>query len=346
MSDIIIIPAYQPDELLISLLEEIHTCSDAEILVVNDGSSPDKEDLFRQAASYAVVLEHSRNLGKGQAVKTALSYIKEHRPEAGIVIADADGQHRAADILLLLMNSRKYPDSLILGVRTFHQRVPLRSRLGNQITRKVFHLLTGVPLKDTQTGLRAFSSELIPRLLDIPGSRYEYETNMLMTLAREHIPIREIPIETVYFEGNPSSHFRVLHDSVSIYGNMLKFVSSSLVCFFVDYGLFQLFLLVTRSLGYLHAPVISNIAARLVSASLNYRLNKSLVFCHQGDYLKTGLRYAVLASGILLVNTFLLTCLIGRTGISSWTAKLIVELALFLFSFLIQHFRIFPAQQI
>lgn len=341
MTDIIIIPAYQPDETLICLLEELHTCSQADILVINDGSSPDKNEIFRQAASYAMVLIHSRNQGKGQAIKTALSYIKEHFSDAGIVLADADGQHRTADILLLLRNCRKYPDTLILGVRSFHRRIPLRSRLGNEITRRVFHLMTGVALKDTQTGLRAFTSALIPRLLEIPGSRYEYETNMLMAFAREHLPIRQIPIETVYFEGNPSSHFRVLHDSVSIYGNMLKFISSSLVCFIVDYGLFQLILLLTGSLGYLHAPAISNIAARLVSAALNYRLNKSLVFRHQGDHVKTGLQYAALASGILLVNTCLLTYLLRLPGMSSWTAKFIVELTLFLFSYLIQQFKIF-----
>lgn len=341
MDDIIIIPAYQPDETLISLLEEINACSQAKILVINDGSSPDKADIFLRVATYAKVLIHSRNQGKGQAIKTALSYIEEHFSNARIVIADADGQHRVADILLLLMNSGKDPDALILGVRSFGDRVPLRSRFGNEITRKVFHLLTGVALADTQTGLRAFSSRLIPRLLTIPGSRYEYETNMLMTLAREQIPIREIPIETVYFPGNPSSHFRVFADSASIYGNMLKFVSSSLVCFLVDYGLFQLFLLITRSLGYLHAPVISNIAARIISAALNYRLNKSLVFNHQGDHIKTGVQYAVLASGILLVNTCLLSYLLKQPGINSWTAKLIVELTLFLFSFLIQKFKIF-----
>jgi len=343
MNEVIIIPAYQPDGTLISLLKEINSCTQAKILVIDDGSSPDKEDIFKQAASYADVLVHKQNQGKGQAIKTALSYIKEQVSDARIVIADADGQHRVADILLLLMNSSKNPEALILGVRSFKGRIPLRSRLGNGITRKIFHLLTGVALADTQTGLRAFSSELVPRLLKIPGSRYEYETNMLMTLAREHIAIREIPIETVYFEGNPSSHFRVFHDSASIYGNMFKFVSSSLVCFFVDYGLFQLFLFLSGSLGYLHAPEISNIAARLISAALNYRLNKSLVFRHQGGHIKTGLQYAALASGILLVNTCLLTYLLRQPGINSWAAKLMVELALFLFSFLFQQFKIFRA---
>ncbi|MGL5437327.1 MAG: GtrA family protein [Lachnospiraceae bacterium] len=351
MTDIIIIPAYEPDETMITLLKEIHTYSNAEIIVVNDGSSAGKEAVFQEAGTYAAILKHQKNEGKGQAIKTALSYIKDHYPAARIVIADADGQHRTVDILRLLLNSEKYPKALILGTRSFKHQVPLRSLFGNKITGKVFHLLSGVSLKDTQTGLRAFSSDLIPLLLDIPGKRYEYEINMLMTLARQQIPIEEIPIATVYFEGNPSSHFRVFHDSVSIYGTMLKFISSSLVCFCVDYGLFHLFLLLTNCLGYRHAPAISNIGARLISASLNYRLNKSLVFHCREDHdtknfgqLKTGLLYAVLVSGILFINTCLLSFLMTQLSINSWGAKLIVESALFLFSFVIQQFFIFRQQ--
>ena len=103
------------------------------------------------------------------------------------------------------------------------QSAPLRSRFGNAVTRQVFRLATGVPVYDTQTGLRAFTADLIPSLLAVSGDRYEYELNVLMDFAGKGIPIREIEIETVYLEGNKSSHFNTVRDSYRIYKEIAKY---------------------------------------------------------------------------------------------------------------------------
>ena len=103
------------------------------------------------------------------------------------------------------------------------QSAPLRSRFGNAVTRQVFRLATGVPVYDTQTGLRAFTADLIPALLAVNGDRYEYELNVLMDFAGRGIPIREIEIETVYLDGNKSSHFDTVRDSYRIYKEIAKY---------------------------------------------------------------------------------------------------------------------------
>ena len=56
-------------------------------------------------------------------------------------------------------------------------------------------------MKDTQTGLRAFTTNMIPFMLEIEGQRYEYEMNVLLT-ASKAFPILEVPIETVYINDN------------------------------------------------------------------------------------------------------------------------------------------------
>ena len=72
--------------------------------------------------------------------------------------------------------------ALVLGTRDFGKdNVPFKSRAGNRITSVCFRLACGVKLPDTQTGLRAFSAELLPEMLDIEGERYEYEMRMLAT---------------------------------------------------------------------------------------------------------------------------------------------------------------------
>ena len=87
---------------------------------------------------------------------------------------------------------------MILGVRNVGKDMPLKSRLGNTITRKVFKLLSGVSISDTQTGMRVFTSDLVKKLLTVEGERYEYEMNVLLFLAKEGIDIDEVPINTIY----------------------------------------------------------------------------------------------------------------------------------------------------
>ena len=71
----IVIPAYQPDNKLIKLIEKIHEKSDFHILVIDDGSSSKCQNIFDKAEQYATVLRYQVNQGKGQALKTAFSYI-------------------------------------------------------------------------------------------------------------------------------------------------------------------------------------------------------------------------------------------------------------------------------
>lgn len=132
-------------------------------------------------------------------------------------------------------------ESLVLGVREVGKDMPLKSRLGNRITRMIFHIASGVKVSDTQTGLRAFSAKLLRRMRSIEGERYEYEMNVLMTLAKAGVPIREVPIHTIYRDKeNSTSHFRAVWDSIRIYKDILKFVLSSLSSFILDYLIFTI----------------------------------------------------------------------------------------------------------
>ena len=83
-----------------------------------------------------------------------------------------------------VLRSRKHPESLVLGSRKFEGRVPLRSRFGNALARTVYRLCSGVSVNDAQTGLRAFTNHLTEKMLSVEGSRYEYETNVLMYSAK------------------------------------------------------------------------------------------------------------------------------------------------------------------
>ena len=268
-----LIPAYKPNENLISFIQSLEARG-LEVIVVNDGSGEDYLPLFHkiQEQSLAKVIHLEKNQGKGAALKAGLSYLNTINDDFQVITLDADGQHSLQDALFLLQKSMEEEGSLFLGSRAQSKDSPLRSRIGNYLTKKVFSLTTGVRVEDTQTGMRAFSKQLIPKLLKIQGNRYEYEMNMLLDFAKQGIPIKEYPIETIYINDNEESHFDTVKDSIRIYSQILKFISSSLLSFCID------FLLYTLSFALSGSILFSNAFARLISLHCNFFMNKNYVF--------------------------------------------------------------------
>ena len=115
-------------------------------------------------------------------------------------------------------------DSFVMGTRLFNTKeTPLRNKMGNRITSKVFKWFFKVYLKDTQTGLRAIPNKLIDLHINVEGDRFEYEMNALIDLVRSGASIFEEDIETIYLKNsNKKSHFKPFKDSIRIYKLILK----------------------------------------------------------------------------------------------------------------------------
>ena len=336
----IIIPAYDPDERLLQLVEEATIrLHNIHLIVVNDGSKEEKSELFNKVEKFGVVLNHNKNYGKGRAIKTALTYIHSNElKDTIVVIVDADGQHTVADIDKVV-EAAGADQTLILGSRAFVGNVPVRSQFGNSLTRGIFRLATKVSITDTQTGLRAFSYSLIPYLVRIEGERYEYEMNVLLQCARDGINMIEIPISTIYLEENKSSHFRVIKDSYRIYKEIIRFSCSSLISFFIDYGMFTLWNLIFGSLGMHQVVAVSNLGARCISSVCNYTMNKKYVFKDRDSTHSSAVKYFTLVIMILGMNTILLILLVQTILPNPYIAKIIVEIIMFMVSYYVQkHF--------
>ncbi len=327
----ILIPAYKPDDKLVALTDQLLTHDDLKLVVVDDGSGEAFRPVFEALDKRVTLISYPDNKGKGGALKTGIRYIMDHMPECErLVTADADGQHRYTDIRRVLDKSKEMPGALVLGSRAFDGDVPLRSRFGNAMTRQVFAIASGVKVRDTQTGLRGFDRDGMRLFVDVPGDRYEYEINMLLTAARAEMPIYEVTIETVYLNDNESSHFNPLKDSLRIYACILKFACSSLICFGIDYVLFQLL----RT--FIPLTWVSNLLARIVSASVNFSLNKKLVFKGNEKTLPAVLKYAALAVFIYLIDTAILALLYEKLGWSRYVVKIISGVLGYLISFPVQ----------
>ncbi|MBR3357954.1 MAG: bifunctional glycosyltransferase family 2/GtrA family protein [Solobacterium sp.] len=333
-----LIPAYCPDRKLIGLIQDLAD-RDIECIVVNDGSPEEYDELFHTVSAMTTLITHEENRGKGAALKTGMQYIRDHCGDCVVVTADADGQHLPEDILHTAGTADTCTDALVLGVRSFSREdTPFRSYYGNKITENVFRLFTGEHVTDTQTGLRAFRSTLIPCMLEVDGDRYEYEMNQLLYCVREKIPFQEVTITTVYENNNECSHFHPFRDSFLIYRQILRFGLSSLAGFAVDITAFEFFsLLFNSSTGILAA----NILARVISAVFNYEVNRNVVFRDNTGRKNSALKYFSLACTILLCNTVILYVLTGILGLSPLPSKIITEVILFLFSWTMQNRYVF-----
>ena len=351
----IVIPAYEPDDRLLTLLEELTRNGQGPILLVDDGSGSDYAAIFAKAEPYVQqsggqLLTHEVNRGKGRALKTAFAYVLEHCPDAvGVVTADSDGQHSPGCIAAVSAALGQNPEDLVLGVRCFDgEDVPWKSRVGNKLTMKVLGYVSGLHVSDTQTGLRGIPVSFMKELLDVPGDRFEFETEMLLaTVGRRKIT--EVPIKTIYdSRENHQTHFDPFKDSLRIYRilakRFVKYMFASLSSSVVDIVLFAVFcaLLRQRLAGYV---AVATVLARIISATYNYAINYKVVFQSKAHPGLAAARYAALA-----VVQMTCSALLVSGGVALFAAlpevavKIVVDVLLFFASYYIQQNFVFSSK--
>lgn len=333
MELIVLIPAYRPGALLAQLARGLLLRGVAAIVVVDDGSPEECAPVFDELRSMprVKVLRHAVNLGKGAALKMALNFaFCEFPASAGFITADADGQHAIEDILAVARRFAESPDCLVLGARSFSEAVPFRSRFGNKCTRVLVRFLVGQRLGDTQTGLRAIPRSLVPRLLKIQANGYEFELDML--IAAKHAPVRtvEVPIQTIYADGNRASHFNPLLDSMKIYFVLLRFSGVSLLTALLDNGVFLF------TYARTHEVLASQIAGRILAIGFNYIAARKAVFLSGASLQSTFVKYVALAGANGVLSYALINALSAWTGLTVPWAKIIAETALFFGNFTLQ----------
>lgn len=334
---IVLIPSYEPDGRLIDLVDALRAdAPGACVVLVDDGSGPLYADVFEQARRRGcTVLTHVANRGKGAALKTGFQHASRHLPGHSVVCADADGQHRPADVLRVAA-AVEISGSTVLGARRFTGSVPARSRIGNTITSALFRIATRRRLLDTQTGLRGYPAGELPWLQSVAGDRFEYELNLLLQAVRTHRSVQQVEIETIYLDANAASHFRPLVDSARIYLPLLAFLLSSLSAFLID----SVALVLLFSLTGLLLPAV--IAARLISGVTNFMVNRRVVplVGERVPLRSAARRYAALAIFLICLNYLLLRGLIAA-GLGLLSAKLVTEVTLVALSYLAQRYVVF-----
>ena len=273
-----VIPAYNPNENLLHVVDTMIAKNKYKIFIIDDGSRADTQYIFdamkeNDRDKYVTVLRHAVNMGKGAALKTVFNYILVTYPDLrGVVTLDSDGQHSVADCLAILNELKNYENALVLGYRTFNKEIPLKSYIGNNISKFIYRLILGKSFKDTQTGLRGLSRSFMKICLSIKSNRFEFETEQLALSVNHAIDIIEIPIQTIYIENNKATSFRPLVDSFRIYFVLFRYGLSSIITALADFLVFMI------ALSFGVKVFMANMLARTVSIGVQFTLLDKYVF--------------------------------------------------------------------
>lgn len=356
---ILIIPSYEPDNRLLELINTI-PLDDYYIIIVNDGSTPEYSHIFDKVKDmlsisvsdsiktdckqYGTYIEYDTNHGKGYALKTAFSFILNN-PDCftnciGAITADSDGQHDIASINAVRDAFVINPSSLIMGVREFKkENMPTGNYYANKAAAACLRLSSGVSVSDCQTGLRAIPISFMPNLLTIPDNRFEFEIKMLINTKRL-CDIVEVPISLIYDSTeHHSTHYRPIVDSYKIarvfFGEIIRFLFSSLSSAAVDVGLFAILCNILKSYNCIYYVLIATIIARIISSAYNCIFNYKIVFNSSKDKKSAAVKYYVLVV-VQMINAALLTS--GGVFIFPHTPETVIKIFVDIFLFCINYF--------
>lgn len=344
MNITIMIPSLNPDQKLLNYVRQLAAEDFREIVIINDGSGTQYAPIFNEIRQIekCTVLTHEVNKGKGRALKTGMDYILQNSPDCvGIVTGDADGQHRLEDTIRVAEALLENDNRLVLGSRNFNSpNIPARSSFGNKLTSWVFAVMFGQKLMDTQTGLRGIPLKIVPNMLEIAGERFEYEMNMLIECRRRKIEIFEIPIETVYIDENSSSHFNPIIDSVKIYWlifrSFFSFIFTSVSCMLIDLLLFTLLAKVILPADFGGRIQLATILARIVSCTVNFTVNKNVVFQKKGNLMSSAIKYFALAVVQMTISATAVNWIYRLVSWNEVVIKAMVDMVLFFVNYFVQ----------
>lgn len=205
----ILIPAYNAARTIGSVLEKARSLH-LDVIVVDDGSIDHTSRIVKEYGAY--LLEHSRNLGKGTALRTGFEYILQKDYQL-VITLDADGQHDPLEIPFLLKVFQSVQPDLLIASRAgeFHRMTFLR-RFWNRLGVKAVARLCHADITDSQSGFRLIRTEIL-REISLTTTGFELELELLIKACKSGFGVLSIPIKVTRVDGTSSSHFRPVTDT-------------------------------------------------------------------------------------------------------------------------------------
>lgn len=199
----VVIPAYNEAEVIGGVIDQLpktiktanHTLT-VNIIVVNDGSKDNTAEIV-SARKHVILVNHILNSGAGAATRTGFNVAKKLHSDY-VVTMDADGQHTTKDVINLAHEIVKDDADYVIGSRLIEtQGMPWYRVLGNKGLSFITFLVFGVFVGDSQSGLRAYNRVALHKI-SFHSNHYAFCSEMIWSAHREHLRIKETPIQAVY----------------------------------------------------------------------------------------------------------------------------------------------------
>lgn len=258
----IIIPAKNEGAVIGDVVSSVRSVyEDAEILVVDDGSTDDTAKLAKESG--ARVVSHPVSLGNGAAIKSGA------RAAGGdiFVMMDGDGQHKAEDIPSLIGKLDEGYD-MAIGARDSGSHAGIGRLAANGLYNVFASLISGHRILDLTSGFRAVRAELFKKFLYLLPNGFSYPTTITMAFLRSGYPVTFMPIKAEKRTG--TSHIRPIRDGVRFLAIIFKIATlyAPLKVFLPISGLFFVSGLSYYAYTYFTVGRFTNMSMLILSASV------------------------------------------------------------------------------
>ena len=197
----VIVPIYNSEKYLQKLFKRITEYFPLEsIFAVNDASEDNSKEICRKIGMKLIDLKV--NCGKGNALQVGFKAAIKKGYKFAFTI-DSDLQHKPEDFPSFIQKQNELDLTLVIGKRDFsHKKMPFQRICSNTLTSWVVSRALKQKILDSQCGFRLYNLEILEGM-EFQTKRYQFETEIILKIAKKKGKVDFIPIETIY-EGQKS----------------------------------------------------------------------------------------------------------------------------------------------
>ena len=221
MSILVCIPAFNEEHFIGKLIKNCLKYAD-QVVVCDDGSVDNTYEVADAAG--ANVIRHEKNCGKGEAFQSLFQFARHSNVDV-IVTIDGDGQFLPEEIPKLVKKIESNEADVVIGYRfDGAAEMPNYRKFGNKMLDKMTNMATQLSVRDTQSGFRAYSKNII-KLIDFKKKGFGVDTEILINAAKNGARISEEKVSVIYHTGSQTSTKNPISHSGEVVTSLLEIIA-------------------------------------------------------------------------------------------------------------------------
>ena len=221
MSTLVCIPAFNEEHIIDKVIKNCLKYAD-QVVVCDDGSVDGTHDIADAAG--ANVIRHEKNFGKGEALQSLFKFARHSNFDI-IVTIDGDGQFLPEEIPKLVKKIESGESDIVIGYRFDDTtEMPNYRKFGNKMLDKMANMVTEMAVRDTQSGFRAYSKNII-KLIDFKKKGFGADTEILINAAKNGARISEEKVSVIYHTGSQTSTKNPISHSGEVITSLIEIIA-------------------------------------------------------------------------------------------------------------------------